>query len=47
MSVSIRKIAKRYSAIEAAQKMLEIEFDVESEESGYSESEDEAFTAEM
>ena len=47
MFVSIRKMAKRYSATEAAQKILEIESEVESEESEYGESEDEEFTAEM
>ena len=47
MFVSIRKMAKRYSATEAAQKMLEIESEVESEESEYGESEDEEFTAEI
>ena len=40
-------MAKRYSATEAAQNILEIESEVESEESGYGESEDEEFTAEM
>ena len=34
-------MAKRYSATEAAQKMLETESEVESEESEYGESEDE------
>ena len=43
MFVSIRKMAKRYSATEAAQKISE----VESEESEYGESEDEEFIAEM
>ena len=47
MFVSIRKTAKRYSATEAAQKILEIESEVESEESEYSKSEDEEFTAKM
>ena len=47
MFVSIRKMAKRYSATEAAQNILEIESEVESEKSGYGESEDEEFTAEM
>ena len=47
MFVSIRKMAKRYSATEAAQKTLEIESEVESEESEYGQLEDEEFTAEM
>ena len=47
MFLSIRKMAKRYSATKAAQKFLEIEPEVESEESEYSELKDEEFTAEM
>ena len=47
MFVSIRKMAKRYSATEAAQKILAIESEVESEESEYGKLEDEEFTAEM
>ena len=40
-------MAKRYSATEAAQKNLEIESEVELEESEYGELEDEEFAAEM
>ena len=40
-------MAKRYSAAEAAQKILEIESEVESEESEYGTLEDEEFTVEM
>ena len=47
MFISIRKMAKRYSATEAAQKILEIGSEVESQESEYGESEDDEFTAEM
>ena len=48
MNVCInQKNGKRYSATEAAQKILEVESEVESEESEYSKLEDEEFTAEM
>ena len=40
-------MAKRYSAAEAAQKILEIESEVESEESEYGKLEDEEVTVEM
>ena len=40
-------MAKRYSATAVAQKILEIESEVESEESEYSKLEDKEFTAEM
>ena len=40
-------MAKRYSATEAALKILEIESEVESEEWEYGESEEEEFIAEM
>ena len=40
-------MAKRCSAAEAAQKILEIESEVESEESEYGKLEDEEFTVEM
>ena len=47
MFVSIRKMAKRYSATEVAQEIWEKEPEVESEESEYGKSEDEEFTAEI